>query len=968
MENSNDFEKNFFTYLQKQFSKNDLIRMSESFVPNNSSNRVNRFYSSNDSIWFSRLKVTDKKQIYYFGRMDNPTPKAIITYNTDYSKSGIRFTKTGEVYFRVKLDSEIFKKVNNLFTLKYATNDKTSQVYFLDLGKINTPNLIKNIKTLIENFTFTVSFKNKTLIIENYIDNPNHVEIGEIVDKTNYTSTLKQNMEIIKIKNNILKKNFPYSTSNNLNEYLFSENENNDYILNPNFKRQYQLEDEKILEKLDETIPEMDNSLDYDGIIERISQKFTAENYSDTETDDENQLSESEQMSIVLQALKDDKLPSKAAELAGISEDKIYEWYEEGENNASDNTVYFFNKLNEILLPPTPKEEPIVDTTQDEDGPSIDTTPKPIDEEPEETVEEESWDIFDDEPEVIAQPEPSHGEEAKIYRFYSPLFEPGRDIYLEVQEKFPLEIPRPNQLEIASEVAYAIHKGYKYIIIEAGTGMGKSAIAATLARLYESSYILTVTKQLQNQYYEDFKEYGFKLVKGRQNFSCIHHKNLTCDKGDCVLKNKSCDYNLTGSNPLEKLQSATQDYYWKSDKHCPYWTQKVDALNSKVTIANYDFGLYDFNLSHYFKRRKLLILDEAHNLESKIMSFISLDLNRHTLKKDIGLNMDYNAIDRLQKGKVSEWISFVKHVKDKYDERAKTLINRARAQGEDEGFIKDLEKELKIESANRERFIQYISNDKRNWICDYDDRREIISFKPLSVKKYTKDYLFNYGDVCIFMSATILNHKKFAEWMGINIHDVYSIKKDSLFNSSDNPIIIKDSFNMSRGYLRDSAPKTIPVLNEILAKHKNEKGLIHTVSKDCRRYIMSHIDDDRLMTHDTENRHKKLEEYKSSKNSVLVSPSMSEGVDLPGEQCRFQVIYKLPFMTLSEQVRQRVNEDEEWYDYRTCISLVQTFGRGIRFDGDYCTTYVVDSRFKDFIRKDKREHQFIPEYVLNAIK
>ena len=116
MENSNDFEKNFFTYLQKQFSKNDLIRMSESFVPNNSSNRVNRFYSSNDSIWFSRLKVTDKKQIYYFGRMDNPTPKAIITYNTDYSKSGIRFTKTGEVYFRVKLDSEIFKKENNIFT------------------------------------------------------------------------------------------------------------------------------------------------------------------------------------------------------------------------------------------------------------------------------------------------------------------------------------------------------------------------------------------------------------------------------------------------------------------------------------------------------------------------------------------------------------------------------------------------------------------------------------------------------------------------------------------------------------------------------------------------------------------------------------------------------------------------------------------------------------------------------------
>ena len=218
------------------------------------------------------------------------------------------------------------------------------------------------------------------------------------------------------------------------------------------------------------------------------------------------------------------------------------------------------------------------------------------------------------------------------------------------------------------------------------------------------------------------------------------------------------------------------------------------------------------------------------------------------------------------------------------------------------------------------------------------------------------------------MSATILNHRKFAEWIGIDYNKVYSIKKDSPFDSSKNPIIVKDSFNMSRNFLRSNAPKTIPVLNEILNKHKNEKGLIHTVSKDCRRYIMRHIDNERLLTHTTKNRAKKLEEYKKSKNDVLVSPSMSEGVDLPGEQCRFQVIYKLPFMKLSEQVRKRVKDDEEWYEYRTCIALVQTFGRGIRFEGDYCTTYVIDSRFHEFIRKDKKENQFIPDYVLKAIK
>ena len=956
MDNSNNLEQKFFTYLQKQFSKNDLIRLNESFVPNRSSNRINRFYSSNDSIWFSRLKVSDNKKIYYFGKMKDMVPKAIITFNEDYSKSGIRFSNEGDVYLRVHAEKDNFQHANDLFTLKYASKDKTSNNYFLLLGQIDSPNLIKNIKTLIERFNFKSTLKKKSLEITNFIGDIHHDEIGETVVKTNYMNVLKVNMSVIKIENIVLKKNLPYSTVKMLKEYLFIRNHNQDYSLNPNFKNKFNLTDDEIFNVLNNTLSKIDASFSYEKIIERIMQDIkNYENDSEVKTaaGDDEQISELDKMNIVIQAILDDKQFSVAAELAGISEEKIYEWYEEGENSISENTIYFFDILNEILFNPADDDSnEETDSVEDDvfEPPSEETGDKPLDE-------------------TIKDPPVAEAEDdKKIYRFPSYLFKPGIDVYQEVIDKFPLDIPRPDQLEITSEVAYAINKGYKYIILEAGTGSGKSAIAATLARIYENSYILTVTKQLQNQYYEDFKKYGFKLVKGRQNFRCIHHKNVTCDKGDCVLKNKSCDYNLSPSNPLEKLESACQDYYWKSDTHCPYWVQKVEGLNSKVTIANYDFGLYDFNLSHYFKKRKLLILDEAHNLENKIMSFISLDLNRNTLKKDIGLDLDYNTIDKLQKGTYRDWISFVKHVKEKYDDRAKILINQAKADGEDEGFIKDLEKELKIESANRQRFISYISDDKDNWICDYDSRNEIISFKPLSVKNYTHDYLFGFGDVCIFMSATILNHKKFAQWMGIDINDVYSIKKDSPFNSADNPIIIKDSFNMSRGYLKDSAPKTIPVLNQILAKHKNEKGLIHTVSKDCRKYIMNHINDDRLMTHTTKNRHRKLEEYKSSKNSVLVSPSMSEGVDLPGEQCRFQVIYKLPFMTLSEQVRKRLNEDEEWYDYRTCISLVQTFGRGIRFDGDYCTTYVVDSRFNDFIRKDKKENHFIPDYVLDAIK
>ena len=70
----------------------------------------------------------------------------------------------------------------------------------------------------------------------------------------------------------------------------------------------------------------------------------------------------------------------------------------------------------------------------------------------------------------------------------------------EVAKHFPFSHPRKFQLETISEILEAINKGYKYIVLEAGTGTGKSAIAATLSQMFDSSFILTITKQLQDQY------------------------------------------------------------------------------------------------------------------------------------------------------------------------------------------------------------------------------------------------------------------------------------------------------------------------------------------------------------------------------------------------------------------------------------------------------------------------------------
>lgn len=71
-----------------------------------------------------------------------------------------------------------------------------------------------------------------------------------------------------------------------------------------------------------------------------------------------------------------------------------------------------------------------------------------------------------------------------------------------IKENFPFSTFLEDQLEILTEMVDAIEEGYKYIILE--SDVGKSAIAATLANIYKSSFILSDNEKLQEKYHEEY--------------------------------------------------------------------------------------------------------------------------------------------------------------------------------------------------------------------------------------------------------------------------------------------------------------------------------------------------------------------------------------------------------------------------------------------------------------------------------
>jgi Rad3-related DNA helicase len=103
----------------------------------------------------------------------------------------------------------------------------------------------------------------------------------------------------------------------------------------------------------------------------------------------------------------------------------------------------------------------------------------------------------------------------------------------------------------------------------------------------------------------------------------------------------------------------------------------------------------------------------------------------------------------------------------------------------------------------------------------------------------------------------------------------------------------------------------------------------------------------------------------SKKPTILVSPSMTEGIDLYDELSRFQIIVKVPFPYLGDNfIKTKMNRVPGWYEWETAKTIIQASGRSVRHDEDYTMTYILDSDMKFFYTKN---HSYFPKWYRDAM-
>jgi predicted chitinase len=206
------------------------------------------------------------------------------------------------------------------------------------------------------------------------------------------------------------------------------------------------------------------------------------------------------------------------------------------------------------------------------------------------------------------------------------------------------------------------------------------------------------------------------------------------------------------------------------------------------------------------------------------------------------------------------------------------------------------------------------------------------------------------------MSATVLNKQGFCESLGITDENSGYISIASPFPVENRPILSFPIGKMTQNEIDNSLPRLVEAVKNILEQHKNEKGIIHCHSYKITNFLKKNIKSKRLLTHSTEDREDVLNKHlKSDQPTVLLSPSMTEGVDLVDDASRFQVICKIPYPYLGDKlVVKRMNRWKWWYPLQTAKTIVQSIGRSVRNSKDYAVTYILDSDWSTFYNKNKK--------------
>jgi Rad3-related DNA helicase len=528
--------------------------------------------------------------------------------------------------------------------------------------------------------------------------------------------------------------------------------------------------------------------------------------------------------------------------------------------------------------------------------------------------------------------------------------------------------PNSAQVKLLKNIDQAFDDGYKFVVCNAPTGSGKSFISKTLANASTESssnfkdlitsytafkidqtgsyiheeeceeedppgaFALTITKALQDQYRDLFKD--TTILKGKSNYISTIDSNIDVELESLIMP----------KNILEDHRRRHK---------CTYHNDRRDALINKFAALNYNMF---FSLPNHIKKRQFLICDEAAELEDQLVKEFSCDINFEMLKRmDILVRPFYSK----NSANVIKWINnLLLDLSDKIDQ-LRDIISSGNTNNKK--FLIETRRQI-VGIRNLHSKLSLIIDTWNDSEYLFETSKDGITFMPLKVNKLS-NHLFKYADKVVLMSATIIDPSNFCKSLGIDKFKY--VEAESSFDAKNAPIYCTTKVKLNYHNLKRSLPKIVKQIKQICEFHKNDKGIIHTHNNTITSFLSNQLTDERFLAREPGvNNEMIIEQHLANPApTVLVSPSLSRGVDLKDNLARFQIIVKAPYLpTKDKRIERLMKDDFNWYSNKMLCSVIQSCGRGVRSKKDYCTTYILDGAVVESVVNNKHK---LPKYFID---
>jgi len=603
---------------------------------------------------------------------------------------------------------------------------------------------------------------------------------------------------------------------------------------------------------------------------------------------------------------------------------------------------------------------------------------------------------------------------------------------------------RKGQKEIIKDIYESISLG-KNILVHAPTGTGKtdSALSAAITvamekdlkvlfltpKISQHKIALEVIDDLNDKYDLKIKAVDFvgkknmciEPVISRTDSNFYEICLMACKKKQCpffenirpsnkgqrdllayLLEKKLSEKEVLTHLEIKKIAEDLKSATGERQPVCAYELAKLFAKSCRVIIADYyhvfSSKVMESTLAEIGVNLEecIIVIDEAHNLEDRLLKLISKSLNTNMLHRAIKeakevknnklknlLEKQLDHIERLAERKLEK-------VKEDGTNKEEVLIKEIREdvisviEELDESGLKYIE-ELKESSSalisiglfleewikEKEAHIRFIRKEKNGISVKYN----ALDISPLTKRIFENCYS------SILMSATLTPLSMYVDVLGLKKEETVTKEYSNPFDKEKRlNLLITDSstkytqrndieYKKIAGHV-EKCVNTIPGNCVVFFPSFDVMGDIIPMMKNINKPTL--VQEEKMNSHDFEEMILGFKKHSKKFGSVLLAVmggKASEGIDLPGNLLIGAVIVGIPLAKMEIETKAKIDYYEikfknGWnyaYIQPAIQKVIQSAGRVIRTDKDKGVIVFIDARFhwENYRRCFPKDMQFV---------